>query len=368
MNQLQSAMNAMNNSATHMLPPGMSFDCRGNADVTASTKQSTSTQSQSLSSPISSQFSASLEREARARNAAYALHMARQGSASTNADMATNYQPQFPQLPSFSSGGVPWPAWQTDSVLSPFDIPPPRNDQALANAAAEHERQGQLATGNGITITGENNSLRLGESKKTGQRRVQRQRRNEYKEKSMVWPMRIACSEKGELPKDVRLFVHAQFRATARKFLNFSVIHFRDHPGSDIKVVKEDLDRRFSFDPPLREDYILGYIEVSMRTSRYLWRKFWVNSGKGSKHKFCPARYFPALVSYWKTAAAEEESKRMKEARNAAKKKKAERLAARQDVTEESEDLWDVSVLAFRGLYGNRLRSEASRHSKHMRS
>lgn len=102
--------------------------------------------------------------------------------------------------------------------------------------------------------------------------------------------MSIACTESGEIPKDVRPFVHTQFRATARRFLKLSVIHFRDHPDSDMKVIQEDLDRRFVFNPPLRTGYVMGYIENSLRTARYLWRKHWVKTGRGEKHKFCPLR------------------------------------------------------------------------------
>ena len=335
MNPRQTTLNAVNNSATRVLPSGMSLERRGTDDVTGSTRQSLSTHSQSLSSPITSHYSASLERDMRMRNTAYDFHSPRQGSDSSNPDMAANYQPYIPQLPTFSAPGGPWPAWRGGSVLSPFDIAPSTLDMPLGTDGPETHRSTHIPNNNDIAIAGE--------SKRTAQRRVQRHRKKDFKVKSMQWPMKIACNQNGEPPKEVRLYVHAQFRATARKFLNFSVVHFRDHPDSDIKVVREDLDRRFLFDPPLREGYILGYIETSMRTSRYLWRKFWVTTGKGAKHRFCPARYFPALVTYWKTAAAEEESKRMKEARNAAKKKKAGRLAAREGDADESEDLWDVS-------------------------
>lgn len=155
--------------------------------------------------------------------------------------------------------------------------------------------------------------------------------------------MSIACTESGEIPKDVRPFVHTQFRATARRFLKLSVIHFWDHPNSDMKVIQEDLDRRFVFNPPLTTGYIMGYIENSLRTARYLWRKHWVKTGRGEKHKFCPLRYFPALVRYWKTTEAEEESKCMKEARNAAKKKKELLLSNHDHDAVEPENAWDVS-------------------------
>lgn len=102
--------------------------------------------------------------------------------------------------------------------------------------------------------------------------------------------MTIECTKSGEIPIEVRTYVHSQFRANTRRFLKLSVIHFRDHPDSDLKLIKDDLDRRFICNPPLWEDYILFYIENSIKTARYLWRKYWVKTGRGEKHKFCPIR------------------------------------------------------------------------------
>ncbi|KAG0594151.1 hypothetical protein M758_UG052500 [Ceratodon purpureus] len=106
-------------------------------------------------------------------------------------------------------------------------------------------------------------------------------------------------------------------------------------------MITDDIDRRFIFNPPLQEDYIFFYIENSMRTYRYLWRKYWVQTSKGQKHKFCPARFFPALVKYWRTAEAEEESRKMKEARAQAKKNKELRLASGALTSGDADDAWD---------------------------
>ena len=189
------------------------------------------------------------------------------------------------------------------SVYEPTAIRTPLISEPRAQVTGQ-QVAGQLTT----SKTVQKGKLKLGESKKTAQRRIQRERARDYKAKSQIWPMTIECTPMGEIPKEVRTYVHAQFRATARRFLNLSVIHFRDHPDTDMQTVKDDLDRRFLFDPPLRSDYIIFFIENSLRTSRYLWRKHWVNTGKGEKHKFCPARFFPALVKYWKIAEAKEES------------------------------------------------------------
>ena len=156
--------------------------------------------------------------------------------------------------------------------------------------------------------------------------------------------MNIQCTSKGDIPMDIRAFVHTQFRATARRFLNLSVIKFRDHPDADIKILKDDLDRRFTFDPPLRPDYILVYIESSLRTARYIWRKHWLTTGRGEKHKFCPLRYFPALVCYWKTKEADEEAKLLKEEREAKRKERELRLSSEDVGDDEPDEEWDVNI------------------------
>ena len=128
--------------------------------------------------------------------------------------------------------------------MSPFDIRalgttelPKAMEAPVTGVCSEGRKTGSNGGGGEIVL--------FEESKKTAQRKVQRQRKAAFKEKSQQWPMTIECTPEGEIPKDVRVFVHAQFRATSRKFLRLSVIHFRDHPDSDIKVVMEDLERRF---------------------------------------------------------------------------------------------------------------------------
>ena len=120
---------------------------------------------------------------------------------------------------------------------------------------------------------------------------------------------------KREIPKDVRLYVHTQFRATAGWWLNLAVLKFRDHPDTYIKVFKDDLDQRFTFDPPVRPDYILFYIEATLQPAQYVWWRHWIATGRGDKHRRCPMRLFQLLVAYWRTKEADEEARVLKEER-----------------------------------------------------
>ena len=157
------------------------------------------------------------------------------------------------------------------------------------------------------------------ESKKTRQRRLQRQAKKNYRDNTRQWPANIVCTEKGEIDKSTRIFVHKHITATAKRFLDLSKIHFRDHSNAELKVVEDDISRDFKFNPPLPEGFIIWYIEEVLRTSRCQWRKFWVEPGRGQKHRQCPAQFFPALEKYWRAPESEEESRRMTEARAAAR-------------------------------------------------
>lgn len=216
-------------------------------------------------------------------------------SATRQQQQSSTMPMQIPETPYYIPGSGPGPGWRGASALSPFPFPINSTDQSIQ---VPYTPGNELIRSLLVTDSNRpaNDMVKYGESKKTLQRRAQRERKSAFKARSQQWPMIIQCTSKGDIPLDVRAFVHTQFRATARRFLNLSVIKFRDHPDADIKILKDDLDRRFTFDPPLRMDYILFYIESSLRTTRYIWRKHWLNTGRGEKHKFCPLRFFPSLV------------------------------------------------------------------------
>ncbi|KAG0596212.1 hypothetical protein M758_UG233300 [Ceratodon purpureus] len=108
--------------------------------------------------------------------------------------------------------------------------------------------------------------------------------------------------------------------------------------------MKDDIGCRFTFDPPLKEGYIIDHIENSLRTTRYQWRKFWVITRRGEKHRKCPEKFFPALDKYWRTRESEEESRKMTEVRAAARNSNRNTKGDNDLGSTASEDTWDLVV------------------------
>ena len=350
------SMPHVRNSMSQFAPTGAMENYRRLSLSHIRSNQPNSPQSHPLSSPVSSQLprSSGGNGSASKGNGSGSMgngsgHTARtEASVSRMHDATHKELPPIPQVPYHPGNAVSWPGWRGGSVLSPFDFP--AVDLTSPNMSQQQvvfESLPVIPHNPDVVAGDEDLGIRYVESKRTAQRKAQRARKASFLEKSQQWPMTIQCTAEGGIPKDVRPFVHRQFRASARRFLKMSSIHFRDHPDSDMKVVSEDIDRRFSFNPPLRSGYIMWFIENSLRTSRYLWRKHWVRTGRGEKHKWCPQKYFPALVKYWKTSEAEEESKRMKEARNAAKEKKRLMLENKDQSTVAIDDAWDVRLFYY---------------------
>lgn len=83
----------------------------------------------------------------------------------------------------------------------------------------------------------------------------------------------------GEIDPSVRLFVHRQIRASAGRHLKLSVITFQDHHDDAMRNLKEELDARFIFD-----NYVLSFIETSMKNVKYVFHRHWLDTGRGEKH------------------------------------------------------------------------------------
>lgn len=122
----------------------------------------------------------------------------------------------------------------------------------------------------------------------------------------------IRTDKNGE-PLVLKQVLNNAIRDIAGRVLDVSIIHFSEHPLFCFELIQHDLDRQFFFEPPLRENYVKDFLQSALGTARCQWRKHWKKTGL--RHKNCPERRFPALVSYWCTPAAELESLRMQRAR-----------------------------------------------------
>jgi hypothetical protein len=114
-------------------------------------------------------------------------------------------------------------------------------------------------------------------------------------------------------PLSLKKVLNSAIRDIAGRVLDVSVIQFSEHPAMCFELINHDIHRQFEFDPPLRENYVKEFLQTSLSAARCQWRKHWKKTGQ--RHENCPERRFPALVAYWRTPAAEEESRRMTRAR-----------------------------------------------------
>jgi hypothetical protein len=111
----------------------------------------------------------------------------------------------------------------------------------------------------------------------------------------------------------LKLVFHRAVRDIAGRVLDLSVVNFQDHPSICLNYINHDLAKHFVFNPPLRQNYVVEYLKESVSNSRYRWRCYWKQHG--TRHPTCPVKRYPALVTYWKTPEAEDESRRMQNAR-----------------------------------------------------
>ena len=223
---------------------------------------------------------------------------------------STGMQPQF-QFPFGVQGGAPWPTWGDGSPMIPYS-----NINAQRGVPPAVQPAGTMVpNGSNLNLVEDVDILHVApweESKRSRQRRLQRLAKSAFKAKSSQWPMKIECDAEGKPNPTYRFFVHRVIRMVAKRWLDLSLIKFRDQSDNDIQLVRQEIDMRFTFTPPLREGYIMWHLEDAMRSSRYQWRNHWKNTGRGERHPQCPIENFPSLARYWVTKEAEEESRREK--------------------------------------------------------
>ncbi|KAG0595610.1 hypothetical protein M758_UG181400 [Ceratodon purpureus] len=204
-------------------------------------------------------------------------------------------------LPYYVQGGGTWPVWTTPNSTASFNHGSETHRGPVTNFRPNFSAQGGVpCRPEDVSVYGA--IVPVVESKKSAQRRQQRIAKKTLMANNKEWPMRVAATPCGNyIHPSIRLFVHKMIRASAGRFLKLTTIEFRDHPDEDIQNVKKDLEKQLIFDKNLREDYVLNYVESSMKNARYEYHRHWIDTGKGEKHEDCPDRIFPQLVKYWFT-------------------------------------------------------------------
>ena len=182
------------------------------------------------------------------------------------------------------------------------------------------------------------------ESKRTAQRKQQRETKRNFKEKYTERPMMVEADSSGEIDPSVKSYVHKMIRASAKRFLDLTVIKFRDQRDADIQDVKKDLEKVFIFSKKLRPDCVLDYVESSIKNARYEYHKYWIETGRGEKHEDCPSKIFPQLVKHWLTKESEEEIREQRAERAAERQRIIATREANGKAPATTEESWNVRI------------------------
>jgi hypothetical protein len=82
-----------------------------------------------------------------------------------------------------------------------------------------------------------------------------------------------------------------------------------------LKTIQKELDEMFIFTHPVREDYLVEYIQDFLTNDRYRWKQHWLESN-GGQHESCPDAALCILEPYWKSMEGRTEAQKMKEKRS----------------------------------------------------
>ena len=143
-----------------------------------------------------------------------------------------------------------------------------------------------------------------------------RRQRNEYHRNQRIagpnWKTHIPTDENGEVTA-LRTVLNRSIRDIAGRVLDVTVKEFSSHPKISFELIERDIDSKFSFDPPLRPNYIRSYLKDALSWTRYQWRSHWRTHK--TRHPQCPQKLYPTFVAQWDSEEGDIETVRMSSAR-----------------------------------------------------
>ena len=143
-----------------------------------------------------------------------------------------------------------------------------------------------------------------------------RRQRNKYhkNQRSLGGPnsrTHIPTDENGEVTA-LRTVLNRSIRNIAGRVLDVTAKEFSSHPEVAFELIQRDIDSEFSFDPPLRPNYIKSYMKDALSWTRYQWRSHWRTYKK--RHPQCSQKLYPTFVAQWDTEEGDMETERMSNA------------------------------------------------------
>jgi hypothetical protein len=100
-------------------------------------------------------------------------------------------------------------------------------------------------------------------------------------------------------------------RQEARIWLDFNVTNFDKHPDTNLKHMRDVVQKVFQCNPPLRPSSIDCYLRIYLNNRRRIWHDFYVLHGESKMEPTCTKDAWPKLVKMWKSPVFERKSERM---------------------------------------------------------
>lgn len=129
---------------------------------------------------------------------------------------------------------------------------------------------------------------------------------------------------------DLKTRWHAAAKESAYKLLDLRKEGWKDHSLFDKTRVRNELNEKYHFEPPIEPKKVDKYLAGHLRTSRAVWKAHWLKYGDLQRHPNCPEEAWATLIKWWPTQACME---------------RAQDMAARRSLVQNASKNGRVSVL-----------------------
>ena len=110
---------------------------------------------------------------------------------------------------------------------------------------------------------------------------------------------------------DLKSRWHAAAKEAAYKLLDLRKEGWKDYTLFEKSKVRDEINDKYHFDPPIDPRKVDKYLAGHLRTSRGVWKAHWQKHGDDNRHPNCPVEAWGVLIKRWPTGACMEEAVEM---------------------------------------------------------
>ena len=110
----------------------------------------------------------------------------------------------------------------------------------------------------------------------------------------------------------------AAVRSIVELTVDRSIREYRKNPKEWkwlLNTIQRELDLRFSFIYPVKQEILSSYLSMVLSNDRYKWHKHYVKT-KGGQHSDCPNEAFESLRQFWESPEGKAKSEVMTKIRS----------------------------------------------------